>query len=370
MAREPQIPEDRDERDAQRSGFAIPSWAKPAGDSDGRRGWRAGVRRKLLWTLAALVLLFAVWSSYPFVPNPWVALFRQPSGDASAVSAPGRWATHGGNPQGTNFVPASATPQGIVERVIEVGAEVRSAAAVSDGVAYIGGQSRVVAFDIATGQQIWERPISGPAHGVPAITDRALYLGTLNKSVIALDRASGRKLWEYEGDSPFPGSVTVLDGIIYAGSRGGDVHALDAESGDSLWKVGLDSPAVAPVAVYDGKLLAASNAGVLFVRHSGTGDHRARIRTGAALVSPPVAADGQVYLLSEGGLMAFDVSVRELPGRYPAELIWAQLWIWGFPLPPPPEHSGLRWRVAPPDDMGAFLHPPAVTREALYPGNR
>ena len=66
--------------------------------------------------------------------------------------------------------------------------------------------------------------------------------------------------------------------------------------------------------------------------------------------------------------MAFDGGVRELPGSYPAELVWAQLWIWRFPLPAPPEHSGLLWRFAPGHEVGAFLHPPAATREALYLG--
>ena len=368
MSDDSQIPEDREERGGQRAGFTVPRWARPAGDAEARRGWRSGLRRKLIWPVAALVVLFAVWSGYPFIPNPWVALFRQPSGDASVMSAPGRWAMQGGNPQGSNFIPAAAAPKGVVDLVIEVGANVRSGAAVAGGVVYIGGQSRVVAFDAVTGQQIWEHPVSGPAHGVPAITDKALYLGTLNKSVIALDRGSGRKLWEYKGESPFPGSVTVQNGIVYAGSRGGDVHALDAESGDRLWTVELDSAAVPPVALDDGKLLAASNAGVLFIRRSDTGDKRARARTGAALVTPPAVGDGLVYLLSEGGLMAFDATVRELPGRYPAELVWSQLWVWGFPLPAPPKHSGLQWRVIPPDDMGAFLHPPAVTREELYLG--
>jgi outer membrane protein assembly factor BamB len=275
---------------------------------------------------------------------------------------------YGGNPQGTNFIPFADPPQGIIERVIDVGSGVRSGAAVADGIVYIGGQSRVVAFETATGRQIWERKVSGPAHGVPAITRDTLYLGTLNKNVIALDRGSGQPRWEYQGDSPFPGSVTVHNGIVYAGSRGGEIHALDAESGKALWEVGLGSAAVAPVAVQDGRLYASSNAGVLFSRHARTGDKRARIRTGAALVAPPVVADGRVFLISEGDLMAFDGGTRELPGRYPAELVWAQLWIWRFPLPAPPEHSGLLWRFSPDDEMGAFLHRPAVTREALYLG--
>ena len=130
-----------------------------------------------------------------------------------------------------------------------MGPGVRSGAAVADGVVYIGGQSRVVAFETATGRQIWEGKVSGPAHGVPAIAGDALYLGTLNKNVIALERSTGQPKWEYQGDSPFPGSVTVHNGIVYAGSRGGEVQALDAESGKALWEVGLGSPAVAPVAV-------------------------------------------------------------------------------------------------------------------------
>ena len=79
--------------------------------------------------------------------------------------------------------------------------------------------------------------------------------------------------------------------------------------------------------------------------------------------------DGErVYLLSRGDLLAFDTTLREMPGRYPAELIWAQLWLWRFPLPPPPEHAGLLWRVTPSGCEGDFTHPPAVTPEALYLG--
>ena len=370
MAGEPEAQESNEATDRPDAGFAVPRWARPPGQGGNRRRLRSPLGRKLLWLLPALLLVYAVWSSYPFIPNLWVALFRQPSGDATAESTAARWAMYGGNAQVSNFLTFADSPQGVIEHVIDVGPDVRSGAAVADGIVYIGGQSRVVAFDTATARQVWERRVSGPAHGVPAIsaTENTLYLGTLNKNVIALDMKTGQPKWEYEGDNPFPGSVTVHNGIVYAGSRGGEVIALDAESGKALWQVELGSPAVAPVAVEDGRLYAASSAGVLFARNDRTGDKRARMRTGAALVAPPVAADGKVYLISEGGLMAFDGSVREQPGRYPAELVWAQLWIWRFPLPAPPEHSGLVWRFSPDEEMGAFLHPPAVTREALYLG--
>ncbi len=354
--------------DSSPSGFAVPRWARSAADPGGRAIWRARLRRRVIWAAAGLLLLFAIWSNYPFIPNPWAALFRQPDGNATAASTPGRWAMYGANAQGTNFIPEAAAPQGIVAYAIEVDGGVRSAPAVADGVIFIGGQSRIAAYEAETGGMLWERPVSGPAHGTPAVAEGRVYLGLLGKQVLALDPDTGRTRWEYEGGSPFPGTVTVKDGILYASSRGGDVHALDAESGSLLWKVDAGGPVVAPVAVHGGKMFAASTAGVLYIRNSGTGDKRARIRTGSALVTPPVVAGDRVYLLSEGDLLAFDATVRELPGRYPAELIWAQLWIWHFPLPPPPEHSGLQWRVSPDEEMGAFVHPPAVTEEALYLG--
>ncbi|CAI8030087.1 Outer membrane protein assembly factor BamB [Geodia barretti] len=369
MAGGPGTTNNSDNSNERESRFSVPQWARPGDGPSERIGWRTLLRRRrLLWAVVAVVVLVAVWNNYPFIPNLWTLLFSQPSGVASAESGPGQWAMRGGSPQGTNFSPFTFVPEGIVERAIEVDTGIRSSPVAADGVVYIGGQSRMLAIDADTGQQIWEQPVSGPAHGVPALADGSLFLGTLNKRVIALDARSGRRLWEYVGDSPFPGTVAVQDGIVYAGSRGGDVHAIDASSGDQLWKVGLKSAAVAPVAVHDGKMFAASSAGILFIRHSGTGDKRARIRTNSALVSPPTVADGRVYLLLDGSLLAFDSNIRELPGRYASELIWAQLWVWGFPLPSPAEHSGLLWRLQPGNDVGAFLHTPAVTGEALYLG--
>ena len=369
MAGDPETTSEPGNVGEEESRFAVPDWATPGQGAGKRMGWRSLLRRRrLLWALAPVVVLIAVWTNYPFVPNLWVLLFSQPSGTASAVSGPGEWAMRGGNPQGTNVSASSAIPEGVVERVIEVDPGVRSSPVVGNGIVYIGGQSRLLAIDTDTGEQIWEQVLSGPAHGVPALADGTLYLGTLNKRVVALDAGTGQQVWEYEGDGPFPGTVSVQNGIVYAGSRGGVAHAIDASSGERLWTVGLDTAAVAPVAVHDGKMFAASNGGVLFIRHSGTGDKRARIRINSAVVAPPTVAYGRIYLLSDGGLLAFNSDIREVPGRYPAELIWAQMWVWGFPLPSPAGYSGLLWRLQPGSDLGAFLHTPAVTREALYLG--
>lgn len=359
--------------DSQASQPSLPEWAlgRPGAARRQRRlGWRTfASRRRVLWLVAILAVVVAFWNSYPFVPNIWVSLFRQPSGDASAVSGPGSWAMRAADARGSNRVVTTAPPAGILERTIDVDSGVRSGPVVAGGLIYIGGQSRILAIEADTGELAWESPASGPVHGVPAIAGGRLYLGNLNKRVFALDAATGEEVWTFAGDSPFPGTMAIEDGIVYAASRGGNVHALDAETGRRLWTVGLDSAAVAPVAVDDGRLLAASSGGVLFIRNGRTGDKRSRIRTGSVLVAPPTAVDGFVFLISDGGILAFDSQTRELPGRYPAELIWAQLWIWGFPLPDPQHHAGLQWGFHPASiGAGSFEHPPTVAPEALYLG--
>ena len=367
-------PEGEGAQDGEQSaGYAVPDWAQPtdarrrrASRRAGWRDWRTMPRGRLLWPVAVILVLFAVWSNYPFVPNPWVALFRQPSGNVSAASGPQQWAMYGADSQLSGFIPQGEAPSGVVAYTLDVDGGVRSAPAVADGLAFIGGQSRIAAYDADTGAMVWERAVNGPAHGTPAVAGELAYLGMLGQQVLALDPASGDIHWEYHGGSPFPGAVTVNEGILYAASRGGHVHALDASTGDLLWKMDAGDPVIAPVAIADGKMFAATTAGLLYIRNARTGDKRARIRTGGAMVSPPVVDGERVYLLSGGDLMAFDTGTREMPGRYPAELVWAQLWVWGFPLPPPPEHAGLLWRVSPPQDMGDFTHPPAVASEAMY----
>lgn len=360
--------------DDRRFGLSVPSWARPAGANGPEArpgGRRTSLRRRLIWTVIVLLVLFAVWSNYPFISNPWVALFRQPSGEASSISSAQRWAMYGAGPQGGNYIAEAKGPEGVIAYSVEVDGEVRSAPVISGGNVYIGGQSRIAAFAANTGDLLWEKKVNGPAHGTPAVTDgpsSLVYLGLLGTNILALDPATGETVWEYDGDSPFPGTVTVNDGIVYAPSRGGSVEALDADTGKRLWKVDAGDPVVAPVAVHDGKMFAASTGGVLYIRNAGTGDKRARIRTGGAIVSPPVVSGERMYLLFEGDLLAFNNTIRETPGRYPAELVWAQMWIWGFPLPSPPEHAGLQWRISPGGCAGDFANPPSVTPDALYLG--
>ena len=348
--------------------FAVlPEWAQPMR----RNRWRSWPRL-LAIVLLVVALGAVVWANYPFIPNPVVIIFKRPSTNVTSASLPGQWAMHGGDLQQTNYVPSySHQPEGRLVRSLDLGASTRSAPAIVDGVIYIGGHFKIMAIDAETSQTIWELPTTGPVHSSPAVAGKLLYVGLLDKRIIALDRESGQIRWTFTTEDIVPGSAAVDYGMVYIGSRDSFLYALDAKMGELIWKfktVGV--PAASPPAIYNGKIFVSSSNGNLYVRSSRTGDTRLRFRTGASLLKSPVVGNGLVYFESSGDVFAVDADARELPGQYQLNLLWAQLWLWQFPVvPKPPGQPGGKWRLSPDGGGQSFRFAPALTPETLYIGD-
>ena len=347
--------------------FSVPDWAQ----SPRRRRiltWRRG---GVLGILMLLVGTF-VWTSYPFFPNPVTLLFKRPSTSVTSASLPGQWAMRGRDLQQSSYVSSfSRQPEGRLVWSLDLGTYTRSAPAVVDGIIYIGGDFKIIALNAETSETIWELPTTGPVHSSPAVAGEMLYLGLLDKHIIALDRESGQLRWAFEAEVPTPGSAAVDNGMVYMGTLDGFVYALDAETGELIWKHKSNGSVASPPVIYEGNTYASSSGGSLYARNSRTGDRRLRFRTGAQLLRTPVAGNGLVYFESDGKIIAVDAGARDLPLEYQLKSVWAQLWIWQFPVPNPPGQAGGRWRVSParvsPEGREpSFFFPPAVTPEALY----
>jgi len=358
-------PDDSVCRNCQRRLITVPRWAQ---------SYRAtGAATKKNWVVklaAGLAVATLIWFNYPYVPNPIIALLRNPSSNLTSASSSENWSMRAANPDGSSYIAESShVVAGVLVQSLDLGAATRSSPAIVNGVLYIGGDFKFTAIDQGDGETLWETATAGPVHGTAAVAGNNLYLPLLDKRLLALDLDSGTVKWEFKADSPLLGSAVVDGGIVYAGSQDGHLYALDAESGRQIWNLDMGSSATQPPAVYRGKIVAGSSTGGVFVQNARTGDKRLRIRTGSVLVRPPVVGNGQIYVLSDGDLLAFDANSRELPGEYPLRLVWAQLWIWQLPVPPPPAQPGFNWRASLPSGMGSFKVQPAVTPEALYLGS-
>ncbi len=219
------------------------------------------------------------------------------------------------------------------------------------------------------GHQRWAVPMTGPVNTSPAVAGDQLYLGLQDWRVLALDRRTGTTRWEFQMHNPVAGSAAVAQGMVYIGSLDGFLYALDAATGKRIWQFKTQIQPLSPPAVSAGTLFVGSTEGILYALHARTGYTRLRFRTRERLQDTPVVANGLVYFPSGGQIYAVAADAREFPGQYEFQLVWAQFWIWQFPVPRPPSQPGSRWRFSPWKPPHGILSAPAVAPEAFYVGD-
>jgi len=251
----------------------------------------------------------------------------------------------------------------------DLGIPTRSVPVIVDNVIYIGGHFKLIALEAHTGHILWEIATTGPVHTALAVAGDKLYIGLQDWRVLALDRRTGKTLWEFTTKNPVAGSASVAQGMVYIGSMDGFLYALDAATGTLIWKFETQEQPLSPPAIDAGILFLSSTEGSLYALNARTGQTRLRFRTPDRLQDTPVVANGLVYFPSGGQIYAVAAGAREIPGQYQLQLVWAQLWIWQFPVPRPPGQPGGRWRFSPQKLSRGIISAPAVAPEAFYVGD-
>ncbi len=202
--------------------------------------------------------------------------------------------------------------------------------AVVDGRIYTQGQldgrQYVMAFDLATGRQLWKTP-NGPEYddrrgdgprGTPTWDAGRLYALAANGHLACLNAADGKKLWSVDLLSAFGARNTnwgisespLVDGnrvIVTPGGSGGGIVALDKSNGKLIWKSEPDK------AGYSSLVAADVNGGRQYVTLTGTAGVGIRADDGKTLwrytqvanrtanVATPIVHDGHVFLSSDYG---------------------------------------------------------------------
>lgn len=337
-------------------------------------GWRRTPRRRRpVWLVAAmlgLTTLLVAWWLAPLLPDPITLLFNRPTTQRSSDSRGPHWAMWGRDLQHTRHVADVTHPlDGRLVWSVSLGVPTSSAPVVVDNVLYVGGHFKLFALDASTGQVLWDLPLTGPIHTSPAVAGDTVYLGLQDWRLLALERRTGKTQWEFRTLNPITGSAAVAHGMVYIGSMDGFLYALDAATGKRIWQFKTENQPLSPPALSAGTLFLSATDGSLYALRARTGQPRLRFRTPDRLQDTPVVANGLVYFPSGGRIFAVAAEARELPGEYQFKQVWAQLWLWQFPVPQPPGQRGGRWRFASRQAPHGILSAPAVTPEALYVGD-
>lgn len=168
--------------------------------------------------------------------------------------------------------------------------------------------SRVMALDLATGAERWNRSRqekitwSSPIIANVNNTQQLVLMG--NPAITAYNPANGEQLWRTECMSGEVGaSACSANGVIFGASEYATLVAINGADGSTLWEAVDFLPEVSsPVATKDNLYLATSY-GVVASYNAETGELRKEHELNTEFYSSPIIAEGRLYLFSNDGKM-------------------------------------------------------------------
>jgi len=205
-----------------------------------------------------------------------------------------------------------------------------SSPAIASGRLFVQGQQGdeeyVLAFDAATGKQLWrvhtgipfrESHGHGP-RGTATVDGDRLYALAADGMLVCLETATGKRVWGYNIVDHFHGHIPhwgisespLVDGdrlIVTPGGRGASVVALDKMTGKLLWQSQNDSAAYSSPMAYDAGgarrvVVFTADAAMGLDESDGKLDWRyERVANGTANIATPVIHGGQIFLSSDYG---------------------------------------------------------------------
>jgi outer membrane protein assembly factor BamB len=173
--------------------------------------------------------------------------------------------------------------------------EVRSTPVVLGDRLYAGTRGTLHAFDLATGEQLWQAEAPHRIHSEMIVSGGTVWVGYGDRGEEGQD---GRR-----GDGP------------------GGVLALDAATGEQQWQYEVDGHVVPTPVLHDGRIHAAAGDRRLHVIDAATGEEIEQVDVGSTMsMAAPAAADGLLYtagLRPEPKLVAYDMEARAMAWETP-----------------------------------------------------
>ncbi|MEO6365864.1 MAG: outer membrane protein assembly factor BamB [Luteimonas sp.] len=170
----------------------------------------------------------------------------------------------------------------------------------------------------------------------PAISDGRVYAAAVEGGVRAFDLQTGQSVWNYASELQLSGGPGAGEGLVVVGSLDGDVIALDAVTGTEKWKAKVGNEVIAAPAIGNGKVFVRSNDGRVTAFDAASGERRwfaskempaLSVRgSGAPTLGPGYVFigndDGSVIALSMAdGSQLWDIPVAQPEGRSELERI-------------------------------------------------
>lgn len=189
------------------------------------------------------------------------------------------------------------------------------------------------AFDVKTGNSLWEMQLETPIASGPALVEGKLLFGTSQGEVIARAPHDGKEIWRVEVSSEVLALPTGANGVLVIRTVDGRVYGMDADSGKRIWVYDRTVPLLtlrgnsAPV-IQNGIVIVGSDSGKLAALTLKTGTvlwetqiadpkGRTELERMVDIDVQPVVVEDVVYVITYQGRLA---TVQLQSGR----MMWAR----------------------------------------------
>lgn len=170
--------------------------------------------------------------------------------------------------------------------------EVRGTPAITEKAIYVGSyDSNLYCVGRANGEFRWKFPTEGGVTGRPALWRNLVFIGSEDGHIYALHHREGELVWRYPTQGAIRSSPCVDGDQVYIGSDDGSVYALHALNGQLIWQQSLGAPIRSSVAVADGRLFAGTMRGKIVGLETATGEQLWQTQATKGIISSPALSN-------------------------------------------------------------------------------
>ena len=183
-----------------------------------------------------------------------------------------------------------------------------------------GSKGRVSAFNVDSGQLLWQVDTGLPLRGGPGSGDGLVLLGTSDAELVALDRNTGAERWRAKVSSEILAAPAADEGVTVARSIDGRIYGFSSETGKRIWIYDSSVPVLtlrgtsAPVitnggvvaGLANGKLVALllKNGSLLWENRIAIPRGRSELERIVDIDADPIVANGVVHVATYQGNVA------------------------------------------------------------------
>ncbi|HUS94375.1 MAG TPA: serine/threonine-protein kinase [Patescibacteria group bacterium] len=174
--------------------------------------------------------------------------------------------------------------------------EIRSTAAYSDGVIYVGAyDNNLYALTADKGEFIWKYPTSGGIGASPHVYRDSVLIASTDGYLYNINKNSGRLNWRFETGGPIYSSPKADFEHVFFGSDDGFLYAVSATNGRKVWQVDAHGIVRSSPSINEDRIYFGTEQGYVFCLDL-SGKVKWQFEAKRAVASSPAVAEDMVFV--------------------------------------------------------------------------